>query len=99
MPLYTSGRMFPHVCAFMRGHKREKVLVAVPRFATALTERGRFPLGLGIWRKTSLQLPRATVRSWTNVLSGERVQPGSRSNHILLRDLSNQFPVALLYSS
>ncbi len=98
-PLYTSGKMFPHVCAFMRGYKREKVLVAVPRFTTALTERGRFPLGLSIWRKTSLQLPRAAARSWTNVLTGERVQPRSRSNHILLRDLFNQFPVALLYSS
>jgi (1->4)-alpha-D-glucan 1-alpha-D-glucosylmutase len=98
-PLYTSGKMLPHVCAFMRGYKREKVLVAVPRFTTALTERGRFPLGLSIWRKTSLQLPRAAARSWTNVLTGERVQPRSRSNHILLRDLFNQFPVALLYSS
>ena len=99
LPLYAGGRVSPHVCAFMRGYKREKVLVAVPRFTTALTERGRFPLGLSVWHNASLKLTRAAARGWTDVLTGERVQPHSRSNRILLRDLFNQFPVALLYSS
>lgn len=99
LPLYAGGRMAPHVCAFMRRYKREKVLVAVPRLTTALTERGRFPLGPAVWHESSLNLPRATARAWTNVLTGERVQPRSRSSHILLRDLFDQFPVALLYSS
>jgi len=99
VPLYASGTMLPHVCAFMRSYKREKVLVAVPRFTTAVTEKGRFPLGRSIWRNSSLSLPRGAARSWTNVLTGERVPSRSRSHSILLHDVFNEFPVALLYSS
>ncbi len=60
LPLYASGRMFQHVCAFMRIYKRESLLVAVPRFTTAITESGRFPVGASIWHKHGLTLPRGS---------------------------------------
>src|SRR4029077_8702745 len=42
VPLHASNGMREHVCAFTRSYKKEKLLVAVPRFTTAITP-GEFP--------------------------------------------------------
>jgi (1->4)-alpha-D-glucan 1-alpha-D-glucosylmutase len=98
IPLYASDRMLQHVCALMRSYKKESVLVAVPRFTTALTKPGEFPLGVGVWRKNRLELPARSARAWSNILTGERIKPGA-GREILLSNLFARFPVALLYSS
>lgn len=98
VPLYASGRMAQHVCAFLRIHRRESVLVAVPRFTTAITEPGEFPLGPRAWKKNGLGLPRASARQWKNILTGEQIKCGAGSRGLLLSDVFGQFPVALLYA-
>jgi len=99
VPLYASRRMFQHVCAFMRAYKRERILVAVPRFTTAITETGEFPMGAAVWRKNGIQLPTRTARNWKNILTGEEIKLGAGYGQILLSSIFSQFPVALLYSS
>ena len=99
VPLYAKGRMLQNVCAFLRTYKRESLLVAVPRFTTAITATGKFPVGVEIWRKDRLELPAGTPRQWNNILTGELIKSGSGSGGVLLRSIFSQFPVALLYSS
>ena len=99
VPVYASRRIFQHVCAFMRTYKRQSVLVAVPRFTTALTRSGEFPLGARAWRKNRLGLPAGTARQWNNIFTGEHIETEGRSRGILLSSIFSQFPVALLSSS
>jgi (1->4)-alpha-D-glucan 1-alpha-D-glucosylmutase len=99
VPVYASRRIFQHVCAFMRTYKRQSVLVAVPRFATALTRSGEFPLGARAWRKNRLGLPAGTARHWNNIFTGEHIETEGRTRGILLSRIFSQFPVALLCSS
>jgi len=97
--LEAGGRMLQHVCAFMRIYKREALLVAVPRFTTAIAEAGSFPLGANIWGKSRLNLPPGGARQWTNILTGERIKSGAGAQAILLSNIFSQFPVALLHFS
>jgi (1->4)-alpha-D-glucan 1-alpha-D-glucosylmutase len=99
VPLYASGRIYQNVCAFLRTYKKESLLVAVPRFTTAITAPGKFPLGVKTWRKNKLKLPAGAARQWNNILTSERTRSGPGSREILLANLFSQFPVALLYSS
>jgi len=99
VPSYAGSRMRQHVCAFMRTYKGESALVAVPRFTTAITARGQFPLGVSAWRKNRLELPRGVARQWSNILTGERISADAGSRGILLSDICREFPVALLYAS
>lgn len=99
VPLYANGRMVQHVCAFLRTYKKESVLAAVPRFTTALTEPGEFPLGAKTWRKSMLGLPSGAPRQWKHVLTGERLNGETRSRTLLLSDIFGEFPLALLYAA
>jgi (1->4)-alpha-D-glucan 1-alpha-D-glucosylmutase len=99
IPLYASRRIFAHVCAFMRTYKRERVLVAVPRFTTAITASGEFPLGARAWRKNALELPSKIIPHWNNILTGEEIRFRAGSTEIPLSHIFSQFPVVLLYSS
>jgi (1->4)-alpha-D-glucan 1-alpha-D-glucosylmutase len=99
VPLYAGSRMRQHVCAFMRTYKEESILVAVPRFTTAITVRGQFPLGASTWRKNTLEVPRGAARQWNNILTGERIKLEANSRGFLLSSIFSEFPVALLYSS
>jgi (1->4)-alpha-D-glucan 1-alpha-D-glucosylmutase len=98
-PVYASRRISEHVCAFMRTYKRQGVLVAVPRFTTALTPSGEFPLGAKTWRKNRLALPPGAAKRWKNIFTGERIEAQGKSREILLSSIFSQFPVALLCSS
>jgi (1->4)-alpha-D-glucan 1-alpha-D-glucosylmutase len=99
VPLYAGNRMRQHVCAFLRTYKEESILVAVPRFTTAITARGQFPLGASSWRKNKVELPRGAARQWNNIFTGERIELEASSQRILLSTIFSEFPVALLYSS
>lgn len=95
VPVYASRRIFQHVCAFMRTYKKQSVLVAVPRFTTALTSSGEFPLGARAWRNNRLGLPVGAARRWKNIFTGERIEIQGRSREVLLSNIFSQFPVAL----
>jgi (1->4)-alpha-D-glucan 1-alpha-D-glucosylmutase len=99
VPLYAGGRKREHVCAFMRAYKRDALLVAVPRFTTAIAEAGKFPVGTSIWGKSRLDLPAGRERRWANVLTGEQIKSAPGARTLLLSGVWSQFPVALLYSS
>jgi (1->4)-alpha-D-glucan 1-alpha-D-glucosylmutase len=99
VPLYASGKMAQHVCAFLRTYKRESALVAVPRFTTAITEPEEFPVGARTWRKSALRLPPRSPRQWKQVLTGEHIKTGAGARGLPLSDVFGQFPVALLYAA
>ena len=76
-PLAATGPKADHVVAFLRGDGAATVAV-------------RLPIKLGAdWGDTAIPLP---AGSWTNHLTGEKVQGGTTR----LADLLKRFPVALL---
>jgi (1->4)-alpha-D-glucan 1-alpha-D-glucosylmutase len=98
-PIYANGGMRQHVCAFLRRYKRATLLVAVPRFTTAIKPAGEFCVGARVWRKNKLHLAPGMSRHWRNVITGEKIKLGGGAREILLSTLFRQFPVALLHSS
>jgi (1->4)-alpha-D-glucan 1-alpha-D-glucosylmutase len=76
-PLHAAGDNAEHVVAYLRD---DKILTIVPRWTTTLG---------GKWGDTTLEVPAGT---WTNELTGERIEAGVASVESLLRE----FPVALL---
>ncbi len=99
IPIYANGGMREHVCAFLRTYHKETLLVAVPRFTTAIKPVGEFPVGARAWRKNTLRLATGMRRHWSNVITDEEIKLGGGSREILLSTIFSQLPVALLYSS
>jgi (1->4)-alpha-D-glucan 1-alpha-D-glucosylmutase len=67
----------PHLIGFSRRHQNEEMIVLAPRFmATMLGGVPRLPLGMDVWRTTSIRLPRrlSTAR-FANVFTGETIDP------------------------
>jgi (1->4)-alpha-D-glucan 1-alpha-D-glucosylmutase len=111
LPLEATGPHRDHVCAFARCTGDEVVLVVVPRLVVRLTGGvERPPLGLEVWGKTALLLPpHLAGRDYHNVFTGEALLPASArppdtqntswgAPGLLLGDLLERFPVALLCS-
>jgi (1->4)-alpha-D-glucan 1-alpha-D-glucosylmutase len=90
----------PHVIAFSRRRDRDEVLVIVPRFLAAMMSGvPRSPLGVERWRMTSIRLPRRLSHArWTNVFTGERVEPLVHRDvaWLLLGNALQTWPVAML---
>ena len=97
VPLFASGSHAAHICSFAREHRRQIVIVAVPRLSYTLM-RGRMAPPLGnVWEESELVLPPRAPAEFTNVLSGEQVRAGSNRS-LLCRELFPRFPAALLTS-
>lgn len=97
-PLYANAGMREHVCAFLRTYKKEALVVAAPRFTTALTSAGEFPTGTRTWRKNKLRFTQRLKSQWCNVVTGEKLTLAGGPREVLLSTIFGQFPVALLYS-
>jgi len=86
------------VAAFVRRHKKDWVLIVVPRWLA----RGRYPTKFGqagrFWGTTEVRLQATAPASWSNVLTGESVKTESAGGRRTLRmdKLLETFPVALL---
>jgi (1->4)-alpha-D-glucan 1-alpha-D-glucosylmutase len=111
LALEAAGPHCDHVCAFARRTGDDVVLVVVPRLVVRLTGGvERPPLGLDVWGKTALPLPpHLAGRDYRNVFTGEVLSPdyarppdaqntSGRAPGLLLGDLLERFPVALLHS-
>jgi (1->4)-alpha-D-glucan 1-alpha-D-glucosylmutase len=111
LALEAAGPHRDHVCAFARCTGDEVVLVVVPRLVVRLTGGvERPPLGLDVWGKTALLVPpHLAGRDYHNLLTGEVLSPASAGPPetqntswgvpgLLLGDLLERFPVALLHS-
>ncbi|HXH39676.1 MAG TPA: malto-oligosyltrehalose synthase, partial [Thermoanaerobaculia bacterium] len=79
-----SGR---NICAFIRRHEDDAVLVAVPRLIASLVKPGTFPIG-NVWGDASLRVS----GKWRNVFTGDEHEGSS----LPLRDVFARFPVAVL---
>jgi (1->4)-alpha-D-glucan 1-alpha-D-glucosylmutase len=77
----------PHLCAFVRRHERDAVLVAVPRLIAGLVKPGRLPLG-EVWGGTALPVS----GNWRNLFTGEE----HGGTELSLRDLFARFPIAVV---
>lgn len=93
VPLRVIGRHRHHVTAFARRHGHRTAVTAVPRFLTDLVQPGVHPLGATVWHDTAVKLDRRMNSPWTNVFTGEILEPADvlDSSRIFAR-----FPVALL---
>jgi (1->4)-alpha-D-glucan 1-alpha-D-glucosylmutase len=87
-----------HVIAFARTGARRAAITIVPRLPHALMQgRPEPPIGARVWRDTAVRLPPALRRRrWTNVLTGEHVDP--IDGILRLADALAAFPVALCWS-
>ncbi|MGH7821197.1 MAG: malto-oligosyltrehalose synthase, partial [Candidatus Binatia bacterium] len=97
VPLEAAGDRKEHVIGFARRHAGERLVVIVPRLATALTRPDHpFPLGESSWRSAQLLLPKE-LRSepYTNLFTGEQVS-GADRGEIPLADIFRTCPVAAL---
>jgi (1->4)-alpha-D-glucan 1-alpha-D-glucosylmutase len=97
LPLSADERHREHVIAFLRRHGRERMLVAVPRFACTLMHlRPELPLGRG-WGNAELIAEQCAGERLVNVFTGaELLVP--RDGRIPLAKLFADFPVAMLES-
>jgi len=75
-----------NVCAFKRG---DSLLVAVPRFVTALVKPGTWPIG-DVWRTGNPACP--CPGRWRNIFTGDTIEGDS----INLAVMFERFPVAVL---
>ncbi|MGV8074150.1 MAG: malto-oligosyltrehalose synthase [Syntrophobacteraceae bacterium] len=95
--LVSRGACHNHVVALARRHEHSWAIAVVPRLLTRLVSPSAYPLGEEIWRNTHLLLPKGAPLSWTNVLTGERIDVGTKK--LPVGELLMNFPVALLVDS
>lgn len=94
-PLEISGDRANHICAFVRSHGDDRIIVATPRLVAALDVQPG-------WADTEIILPSGCDhRRWRNVLTGTVVEAEERerSRVISATRMFESFPVSLLVSS
>jgi len=98
LPIEPSGNQKESVCAFARRWKRSWCLIAVPRLLTRLISPGQPPLGDNVWGKSTIALPKSSPKQWLNIFTREKItaSPSGLSRVLHLRDIFQNFPVALL---
>ena len=96
--LAAAGIRAEHVCAFVRSHRSNRVVVAVARWFARLASAGQVSLESDAWIDTWVQCPPASGGTYHNVLSGEEITPVRRDAGLWFSavDLFRHFPVALL---
>jgi (1->4)-alpha-D-glucan 1-alpha-D-glucosylmutase len=92
-PLEVTGARRDHVIAFARVHEGQAAVTVVPRFATALVEEGRWPLGEEVWGDTALRLPAEFGGPWREEIAGGEV---AGDEEVPVGRVLEHFPVALL---
>jgi (1->4)-alpha-D-glucan 1-alpha-D-glucosylmutase len=99
LPLTPAGERAAHCFAFARRAGDAWAIAAVPRLLTRLLpEPPQAPLGADVWGDTRLPLPEVPVMRWTNLFTGERLDPATRNGigTLAAGDVFRDFPVALL---
>lgn len=96
LPISIAGHRSENVCAFVRRHENQWVLVVVPRFPASLSRPGKFPLGRGVWGAAELPLPAEAPQRWKNVFTGATLKRWRGDSPFLVSKVLSGFPVALL---
>jgi (1->4)-alpha-D-glucan 1-alpha-D-glucosylmutase len=94
--LKTNGPNAEHILAILRRHKREWVLLVVPRWLSRVQE-GRADDAEFHWRDVTIQLPGSAPLYWENIFTGDKVTfADQRPKSIRVDQLLGVFPVAFL---
>jgi (1->4)-alpha-D-glucan 1-alpha-D-glucosylmutase len=80
-PLDAAGPLADHLCAFLRQHDGQQIVVAVPRLIARLladapdeSAHGPLQFGEGVWDATQVLLPEAPGQRYRCVFTGETVE-------------------------
>lgn len=95
-PLTVTGKFAEHIVAFARQDGNTFAIAVAPRLLTRLMQPGESPLGQKVWQDTALELPSEMPSNWKNAIS---LQPLESDQRLLIGDVFQHFPVALLVSS
>ena len=98
-PLTVNGERAEHVCAFLRRHGSDAVVVVAGRWYTRLGGEGEdLPLGESAWGNTGIDLPAGPWSRAANTFTGESYEIGGSPERrgFALAELLARFPVALL---
>ena len=98
IPIRASGRGERHIVSFARRLGDTWAMVVVPRHPATLVPDGRLPVGADVWRRVRLDLPDDAPDLWRDVLTGSAIDSESRRRALLLSDVLDVFPIALLAS-
>jgi (1->4)-alpha-D-glucan 1-alpha-D-glucosylmutase len=94
--LKTNGPNAEHILAILRRHKREWVLLVVPRWVSRAQE-GRADDAEFRWRDAAIQLPDSAPSLWESIFTSEKITlADQRPKSIRVDQLFGDFPVALL---
>ncbi len=102
IPLYAVGQRMDNICSFMRALNDQKIIVAVSRFFSELTEIDsgrRFTFSARKFAGTSLSVPeRFASKKYLNLLTNETVtsERAGRVSRLLLKKVFQTLPVAVL---
>ncbi|HMK64377.1 MAG TPA: malto-oligosyltrehalose synthase, partial [Thermodesulfobacteriota bacterium] len=101
LPLYGSGRLKNHLCAFARQKNGKTVITITPRFLSQLLESPEtLPLNT-VWEDSRLLIPpEISAETFKNILTGETltVSAWEGARVIFVREALAHFPLALLDS-
>jgi (1->4)-alpha-D-glucan 1-alpha-D-glucosylmutase len=95
----VNGERAEHVCAFLRRHGSDAVVVVAGRWYTRLGGEGEdLPLGESAWGNTGIDLPAGPWSRAANTFTGESYEIGGSPERrgFALAELLARFPVALL---
>jgi (1->4)-alpha-D-glucan 1-alpha-D-glucosylmutase len=93
LPLEVAGARAANVVAFARRREDAWAVAIAPRLCAQLVPVGTFPVG-SVWGDTRIRLPRDAPQSWTDAITGTRVDaPGCALD---LARVLGTLPVALL---
>ena len=101
-PFKVHGASADHVVAFLRRHGDRQILVVAGRlFATLMRKSENVYDGAALWGETGVRTGTNQIREWTNVLTGERVQPmrKGRAGFIPCAQALRTLPVGIFQSS
>jgi (1->4)-alpha-D-glucan 1-alpha-D-glucosylmutase len=98
LPLHATGQKQQHVVALAREHKKQVVIVAVPRLSHTLAGGAIRPPLAGLWENTELPVPQHTAEFLENVFTGEKVRVSAQRT-LLCSEVFAHFPVALLVNA
>ena len=92
-PLSIQGRYRGSVIAYLREYQDKTILIALPRFCTAMVKPGEYPLGENIWQDTSLKLPVSVEQPALDWISQEIV---TLNGLIPVGKVLKHFPVSVI---
>ncbi len=95
VPLQSTGANARNVTAFLRKQGNLWVLVAIPRWLSHVSAKGKREFD---WKDTRLNLPSDSPADWRNILTNVQLASSNEGSqqHLMVSDLFQEFPVAFL---